>query len=87
MNGIPVKLNNLPIYIICYENGWINFQKDRHKIATVVDQPEQGVQAIIDDDGISIGANTEVEYGLCYEYKSEPELLAWLKAQNLQFPF
>lgn len=85
MNLINLQLGNLPIQLILAENGQVAFQK-MGKIDTIVDQPGTGVQAIIDDDGIYVGADTELAYNCLYSYKEMPELLAWLQQMNLEAP-
>lgn len=85
MNLINLQLASLPIQLILAENGQVAFQK-MGNFKTILDQPETGVQAIIDDDGIYIGAETEVCFNTLYNYKEMPELLAWLQQMNLEAP-
>lgn len=85
MNAIGLALPGLPLRMICAEDGTVSF----HKLAlfkTIIDAPCDGVQAIISEEDIYIGANTVVEYDTRYHYKEMPELLAWLQAQKLEMP-
>lgn len=86
MQVAQMQLNRLPLAILFAADGTVAFQRLAN-FDTIVDQPETGVQCIMDDSGLYIGANTEIPYGVFVDYKQEGELLAWLKAQNLQSPF
>lgn len=85
MWSVQLQISRLPILITCYENGCVSFDRASN-FKLFIDQPEQGVQAIISNEDIAIGADTVIEYGNLYEYKEMPELLAWLQAQQMQFP-
>lgn len=83
--AVGITLPGLPLQMRCYDDATVSF----HKLGlfkAIIDNPETGVQAIVDDVGISIGANTELEYNERYEYKTMPELLSWLIAQKLEAP-
>ncbi|MGZ8888083.1 MAG: hypothetical protein ACXW1D_00840 [Halobacteriota archaeon] len=82
MMALDARLANLPIQITYYGNGLIEFNRYVN-FNTIVDNPCEGIQAIISNEDIYVGADTVVEYGVRYEYKEMPELLAWLKEQNL----
>lgn len=85
MQAIQLHLGKFPIRITCYENGSVSFSR-MGNLNTIIDQSETGIQTIISNEDIYIGANTVVEYGEMYDYKNEPELLAWLKSLNLEMP-
>ena len=85
MRYVQVQLGSLSVYIQCLENGCIVFVKAMQFIACT-DNPFVGVQAIVSEDDIYIGADTMVEYGVAYDYKDMPELLAWLQSFNMQIP-
>ncbi len=85
LEGYAFPMKGLPIQLNCYQDGTIAFEKMVF-FQTIVDQPELGVQAIFDADGIFVGANTQLEYNERYEYKQMPELFAWLVAQQMEMP-
>lgn len=80
-----MQVNTLPIQISCYADGYVAFKRVAN-VPVLIDQPEQGVQAIISPLDIYIGADTEVKYGVRYPYKEMPELLSWIKAQQMEMP-
>lgn len=82
MFGINARLANLPIKITYYVDGWVELNRLAN-FNTIVDNPCAGIQAIISNEDVYVGADTVVEYGVRYDYKEMPELLAWLKEQNL----
>lgn len=89
---ITMQLNRLPIALSFHPQGLIAFQRltdafgNELDFRTIIDNPEVGVQAIISVDDVFIGAETVLQYGEFYEYKQMPELLAWLKAQEMIMP-
>ena len=85
--SIPLRVAglDLPIQITCYVNGYVSFER-LVNFHTIVDSLGDGLQAIISNEDIAIGANTVVEYGYDYDYKRRPELLAWLKNLNMVLP-
>ena len=85
MYAVSQQLGNLPIQISYLSNGYVVFDR-LADFQTIVDNLGDGVQAILSNQDIAIGANTVVEYGMQQDYKNEPELLAWLVAQNLTPP-
>ena len=85
MKFIQVQINKLPLVLCCFSDGSIAIHR-MCNFSTIIDQPEEGVQAIISNEDIYIGAETEIEYGERYYYKEVPELLAWLVAQNMEMP-
>lgn len=85
MQYVTMRLGHLPILMALADTGEIAFQPAIH-FNTLIDQPEDGVQAIFDMDGFTVGADTEIEYGVFYEYKQMPELLYWLKTLKLEEP-
>lgn len=86
MQQINMQLGNLPVNIIFLQDGRVGFHPHPGMWPTIIDQPEQGVMAIISTADIAIGANTVIDYGVAYEYKAMPELLAWLQTHNLHNP-
>lgn len=85
MMHVELPLGSLPLVISCYFNGCVSF-RPFPGLTTLIDQPEDGVQAIITTEDIAIGADTVIEYDTLYEYKEMSELLAWLQAQNMIMP-
>ncbi len=85
MQSIDVQLGNLPLILSCYSNGCISIARAAN-FKCIIDQPQVGVMAFIDAEGISIGTETEIIYEEMLEYKQMPELLSWLKAQNMEMP-
>ncbi len=85
MQGIQLPLGSLPLTISCFENGQVSIQRMAN-FPTIVDQPEQGIQAIWDVDGGTIGSGTEISYGEMYNYKELPELAAYITAQGMTLP-
>lgn len=83
MNGYGFAMKGLPLQLQCYEDGTVAFAK-LGLFKAIVDQPEVGLQAIITTEDIVIGADTVIEYGVRYNYKEMPELLAYLKSQNME---
>ena len=84
MQTVKIQLNRLPIGLELFSNGCIAF----HRIAdftTIIDNPEEGVSAIISNDDIKIGA-IAIKYGEVCVYKNMPELLEWLQAQKMIMP-
>ena len=82
---MEIQINRLPIKIVLYNNGCISFERLTN-FATIVDSPEQGVQAILSNEDMYIGADTVIEYEQMYSYKQIPELLSWIKAQGMKMP-
>lgn len=85
MNGIGLALKGLPIQLQCYQDGTVAFAK-LGLFKAIVDQPGDGLQAIITTEDIAIGADTVIEYGMRYRYKEMPELLAYLKSLDMEMP-
>lgn len=84
-NAYGIAMPGLPLQLRCYADGTVSF----HQLGlskAYVDQPEPGIQAIIDADGIFVGSNTELVYNERYVYKDMPELFSWLVAQKLEMP-
>lgn len=82
---VNLPLGGLPITLICLSNGTIGFQP-AGKLRTMIDQqPSDKVSAIIYDEGMLVG-NTEIEWIVAYDYKQMPDLLGWLKQQELIMP-
>lgn len=82
---ISVPLNSLPLNIVYLSNGQIGLVP-RGTFPTVFDQPDQGIHAIITPEKMLVG-NTEIKYNTSLKYKEMPELLEWLKAQQLEQPY
>jgi len=81
----PINVGKLPIAVYCSSDGLIYFQPTS-KFATIVEYAGGGVQAVMDTDGLTIGASTDVTWGERYDYKNIPEMLAWLVEQKIEFP-
>ncbi len=85
MQGIQLPLGSLPLTISCFENGKVSIQRMAN-FPTIIDQVEQGIQAIWDADGGTIGSGTEINYGEMYSYRELPELAAYIAHQKLEMP-
>ncbi len=84
MWAIDIQLGNLPIAMSCYANGTISFER-LGNFKPIVEYSGDGLQICLSNDDVIIGTTT-YEDGEMINYKIEPELLAWLQAQDLQVP-
>lgn len=85
MLGVQLPIGTLPIMMMCYETGQVAFARMRD-FNLIVDAPESGIQALISNQDIYVGTDTEIKYGEMYDWQSMPELKAWIAAQNLDMP-
>jgi hypothetical protein len=81
------RIANLPIGLVCFPDATIMFAKERKEFC-ILDNPEKGVKACINDSQIQLYNDTRegletVEYETKYAYKTMPLLLSWLTQQNL----
>jgi hypothetical protein len=74
-----VPLGNLPVQLILLQDGTLVFIRVSH-VGYILDQGE--VSATFTDEGFIVG-NLELWYNTIYSYKDKPELLQWLKQQQL----
>lgn len=86
MQYYSFHLGALPLVINCFETGQISISRGIAKMPLIIDQPEVGVQAIISQEDIAIGADTVIQYDYLYAYRQMPELLSWLQAQKMELP-
>lgn len=82
---LSAPINTLPLNIVYISNGTLGIVP-KGIFPTLFDQPEQGVHAIITPEKMIVGT-TEIKYNTSLKYKEMPELLEWLKAQNLEQPY
>lgn len=85
MNGYAFAMKGLPLQLQCFQDGTVSFAK-LGLFKAIVDQPGDGLQAIITTEDIAIGADTVIEYGMRYRYKEMSELLAYLKSLDMEMP-
>jgi hypothetical protein len=72
----------MPIGMLCLSNGNIAFFR-LQEFETIFDQDEQGITvASFDMEDFDING-TVLKYDCQYNYKEIPELLEWLKSQQL----
>jgi len=83
MQQISIRMNNLPLNLICAETGQIALIPTQ-QFKTIIDQCE-GITAIIDTTGITINGES-FEYNELISYKESPNMLQWLQAQKLEMP-
>jgi len=81
---ITIKINNLPLVLICLSNGHVAIIP-QGKFPVIFDSPEQGVKAVITPETMLVGT-TNVPYNTSLPYKEMPELLQWLVDQQLEMP-
>jgi hypothetical protein len=84
----------LPVSLVLLtdgQRGWVVFIKTR-QFTTIIDMAENpedgkysGISAVFDMDGFSI-AGEEYRYNTPIAYIEIPEMLQWLKAQNMVMP-
>ena len=80
MQQLSIQINNLPLQLICIENGQIAIQPTE-KFSTIIDD----TGAIFDSVGFSIN-EVGYEYGKMLSYKEDSGLLQWLQKQEMPIP-
>lgn len=85
MAQIGMQLGSLPIQIIYDSSGTVGFVRMAN-MPTIVENLEDGLQIIYSNEDIFLGAETQIEYNRLYQYKEIPEMLYWLKSQELEMP-
>lgn len=85
MAQIGMLLGSLPIQIIYDSAGTVGFVR-LADFPTTVENLEEGLQIIYSNEDIFLGAETQIEYNRLYRYKEVPEMLYWLKSQELEMP-
>lgn len=78
MTLLSQQLGSLPIVVI-FNEGKVGFQRIGN-FPLIIDQPEQGVQALVTIDDIYIGSGTQIEYNEWYDIDDTPELKSYLVA-------
>jgi len=84
MFQIQVPIGAMPVNLILLSNATLAFVKVAN-FGVIFDMPESGVNAVFMEDDFRIGTETYF-YNTVYEYKTIPNMLTWLKQQNLQEP-
>jgi hypothetical protein len=84
MHQYQIALGSLPVHLILLSNGTVVFIRVAN-FNVIFDQKHDGVNAVFIDDHFTL-SGTDYFYNTIYEYKQIPEMLAWLKQQNLQQP-
>lgn len=85
MEQITFQINNLPLNLTLLSNGCIALSPNQ-QFHTIIEQPENGISAIYDMDGLTIDSELELEYNSMTEYKHIPKLLQWLQQQGIEKP-
>ena len=78
---VSVQIGNLPISLLCIENGMIAFQP-HGKFARIYDMD----QPVVWDSECVYIAGVAYEYGHMFDYKNMPDLLKVLKNLKLDMP-
>lgn len=84
-NQIARQLGSLPIMIVFDSSGMVGFNRMAN-FPTIIENLEDGLQIIYSNDDIFLGSETQIEYNRLYQYKEMPEMLYWLKSQELELP-
>lgn len=81
---IGMQLGPLPIQIVYDSSGMVGFNRLAN-FRTIVENLEDGLQIIYSNEDIVVGT-TELAYNVLHDYKNMPEVLYWLKSQQLEMP-
>lgn len=84
MYQVQVPICGLPVHLILLSDGTLVFIRVA-KVGVIFDMPEDGLDAILTDDGFSI-AGEDFWYNTIYKYKEIPNMLTWLQQQKLIQP-
>ena len=82
---VGTQLGSLPIQVVFDSSGQIGFARMAN-FQTVIENLEDGLSIIYSNDDIYLAENTQLMYNVLYQYKNIPEMITWLKSQNLQMP-
>lgn len=78
-----IQLSTLPIKMTCSSEGKVGLSYNM-PFSTLIDQWD-GKQTIIDVHGIKVD-DIDLKYGVWYNYKAMPTLLAWLQSLKMEMP-
>lgn len=81
---VQIPIGGMPINLVLISDGTLVFIKVR-PFGVLFDHPESGLKAIFHEDCFTIEGE-EFHYDTIYQYKEIPNMLGWLKQQNLQEP-
>jgi hypothetical protein len=81
-NQIARQLGSLPVQIVFDASGMIGFVRMAN-MPTIVEWLEDGLQIVCSNEDICVGT-TELAYNVFHDYKNMPEVLYWLKSQELE---
>lgn len=85
MYQVQVAVGNMPINLLLLSNGHVAFTRVAN-FKALFDQSNGGdIVAMFYESDFTIGAET-FQYNTSYPYKGIPDMLAWLKAQQLIQP-
>lgn len=85
MFQVQVPVGNMPINLILLGNATVAFVRVAN-FKALFDQSESGgVNAEFYESDFSVGGEV-FQYNTAYPYKEIPQILQWLKAQNLIAP-
>lgn len=85
MYQVQVAVGNMPVNLLLLSNGHVAFTRVSN-FKALFDQCNEGnVVAMFYEEDFTIGAET-FQYNTSYPYKEFPDMLAWLKAQQIIQP-
>lgn len=84
MYKVDTGMGGLPLVLSCYSNGQISV-KPSHRFKPIVEDLS-GTMLVIYEEGIAIGKEVVLEYGVAANYQNHPLLVKWLQQQNLVAP-
>ena len=85
MYQVQVAVGNMPINLLLLSNGYVAFVRVAN-FKALFDQSKEGdIVAMFYEEDFTVGAET-FQYNTSYAYKEIPDMLAWLKAQELIKP-
>ena len=82
---LSMPIGTLPLSLVLVSTGQVGIVP-RGNFPVIIDQPSQGIQAIITPEKMIVGT-TEIKYNTSLKYKEMPELLEWLQNQQLEKPY
>lgn len=82
MMQVQVSIANMPVNLVLNSEGSLAFIRVAD-FKTIFDQPESGINAVFNADGFSI-EDEKFVYNQFYQYKQMPQMLEWLKQQNME---
>ena len=81
---VPIPIAGMPLTLICLGYGSIAIQPSQ-QFSTLIDQQLGGISAMFNMEGFTIGAE-EYKYGTKIFYKGIPDMIQWLKQQDMPMP-